>query len=161
VACTAIARLDDVDKDSVKVEKTFGSEGPLAFSAAKGKSLDLEKIYEALKATRLPRSGSKLIYLEITALGEVTVSDKVTLLKVSGTTQQFALGEDPDGELQGPEKGAFQRLQQSLVKGEKVVSVTGRVHGWSGHFPDVLKAEKPAVKKPPLLIVTDFQTLKQ
>jgi hypothetical protein len=58
----------------------------------------------------------------------------------------------------------FQRLQQRLAKGEKLVSVTGRVQGWSGRWPDVLRElagkEKAADKKPALLMVTDFQTVK-
>jgi hypothetical protein len=57
-------------------------------------------------------------------------------------------------------------LEQALTKGVKVVRVTGRVHGWSGHFPAVLRElpgapdkdqDKAAKRKPPLLIVTAFE----
>ena len=172
-----IARQFDVDKDSVKmdVEPGTGSYriGVITFKVKDGKSLDLAKLHADLKATRLSgKTRSAVNYFEITATGEVAVSGEDTLLKVKGTTQQFALGEDPKAKLKEGEKSPFQRLRDALAKGEKVTSVTGRVQGWSGGWPDVLRAlpgepekgekeaEKPAVKKPPLLIVTDFQTAK-
>jgi len=50
-----------------------------------------------------------------------------------------------------------------------VVSVTGRVQGWKGHFPAVLRElpgestpgagdpRKPPVRRPPLLYVVGFE----
>jgi hypothetical protein len=156
-----------------EVEPGSGSyrNGTITFAIQKGKSLDLEKLHASLQRTRLAgKTRSAVNYLEITAQGEVSVVDKETLLKVTGTTQQFAIGDDPKAKPQEGKKSAFQRLCQALAKGEKVTSVTGRVHGWSGRWPEVLRAlpgepakdaakeDKPAAQKLPLLIVTDFQT---
>jgi hypothetical protein len=193
VARDAIARLDDVNKDSAKrdYEKHL-----VRFAAMPGKSLDLEKIHAALQATRLARkppnrTGARIVYLEIVVRGTVEVKDQETVLNVCGTTQHFLLKGDPDGKLlEAPadgesklhenmqawlaarrklsdaQKEAFQRLEQALTKGVKVVRVTGRVHGWSGHFPAVLRElpgaprkdqDKAAKRKPPLLIVTAFE----
>jgi hypothetical protein len=139
--------------------------GTITFVARKGASINLEKILQSLKATRLfkgTRSGVN--FLDITAEGEVVVVDKETLLKVSGTGEQFRLGDDPKVKRKEGEKTPFQRLQQTLARGEKIASVTGRVQGWSGRWPDVLRQlagkEKPADQKPALLMVTDFQTVK-
>jgi hypothetical protein len=145
--------------------------GTITFAVQKGKSLDLAKLHASLQGTRLAgKTRSAVNYLEITAQGEVIVVDKETLLKVSGTNQQFELGDDPKAKSKEGAKSAFQRLCQALAKGEKVSSVTGRIHGWSGPWPEVLRAlpgeaakdsaksDKPAAKKPALLIVTDFQT---
>ena len=193
MARDAIARLDDVNKESAKrdYEKHL-----VRFAARPGKSLDLEKIHAALQATRLAgkppnRTGARMVHLEIVVHGTVEVKDQETVLNVSGTTQQFLLKGDPDGKLlEAPAEGesklhenmqawlaarrqlsdaqkeAFQRLEQALTKGVKAVRVTGRVHGWSGHFPAVLRElpgapdkdkDKPARRKPPLLIVTAFE----
>ena len=193
MARDAIARLDDVNKESAKrdYEKHL-----VRFAARPGKSLDVEKIHAALQATRLAgkppnRTGARLVYLEIVVRGTVEVKDQETILNVSGTTQHFLLKGDPDGKLlEAPadgesklhenmqawlaarrklsdaQKEAFQRLEQALTKGVKVVRVTGRVHGWSGHFPAVLRElpgapgkgqDKAAKRKPPLLIVTAFE----
>ena len=72
-------------------------------------------------------------YFEITALGAVEIRDKELLLTVSGTGQQFTLAEAPGA------KGQLQKLRDALGRGEKVTSVTGRVQGWNGRFPDVLR----------------------
>ncbi len=173
-----IARQSDVDKSSMKYEVEPGSgkyrNGTITFYPQKGKSLDLAKIHASLQTTRLAgKTRSAVNYLEITAKGEVTVVEKDTLLKVAGTTQQFALGDDPKAKPKEEAKTPFQRLCEALAKGETVTSVTGRVIGWSGPWPEVLRAlagepakdseksDKPAAKKPLLLIVTDFQTAKK
>jgi hypothetical protein len=156
-----------------EVEPGSGSyrNGTITFAVQKGKSFDLAKLHASLQGTRLARgTRSAVNYLEITAQGEVSVVDKETLLKVTGTSQQFALGDDLKAKPKEGKKSPFQRLCQALAKGEKVTRVTGRVDGWSGPWPEVLRAlpgepakdaakeDKPAAKKPPLLIVTDFQT---
>src|SRR6266852_8982963 len=140
--------------------------GTITFAAKKGKSIDLRKIQEDLRATRLGKStGSGVNYLDITAEGEVVVADKETLLKVSGDGQQFLLGDDPKVKPKEGEKTAYQRLTDALAKGKKIASVTGRVQGWSGRWPAVLRElageagkdakdpDKPATKKLTLLIV--------
>ncbi len=173
-----IARQSDVDKSSVKMDVEPGDHkyriGIITFAAKKDKSLDLEKIYAAINATRLSgRTNSAVKYLEITATGEVVAAEKKTLLKVSGTTQQFVLGDDPSAKPKNNGKTPFQKLQEALAKGKKVESVTGRVQGWSGRWPEVLRAlsaepakevkgaDKAAAKEPPLLMVTDFQIAKE
>jgi hypothetical protein len=193
VARDAIARLDDVNKESAQrdYEKHL-----VRFAATPGKTLDLEKIHAVLQATRLAgkppnRTGARMVYLEIVVRGTVEVKDQETVLSVSGTKQRFLLKGDPDGKLlEAPadgesklhenmqawlaarrrlsdaQKESFQRLEQALTKGVKAVRVTGRVHGWRGHFPAVLRElpgapdkdqEKAAKRKPPLLIVTAFE----
>ena len=174
-----IARQSDVDKSLMKYEIEPGSKGKyqigtITFYAKKGKSIDLEKIHQDIKATRLSgKTHSEVKYLEITAAGMVAASDKETRLEVAGTGQQFALADDPKAKTKKGEKTAFQRLQDALAKGEEVVSVTGLVQGWSGLWPEVLRefpgksakktaeAEKSVPKKMPVLIVTDFQTSKK
>ena len=51
-------------------------------------------------------------------------------------------------------------LRAALERGQKVVSVTGRVQGWSGRFPDVLAKFPPGLMPEsarPVLLLTDFQ----
>lgn len=170
-----IARQLDVDKSSMKYEVEPGTgkyrNGTITFYPQKGKSLDLAKIHASLQLTRLAgKTRSAVNYLEITATGDVVVVEKDTLLRVGGTNQEFLLGDDPKAKPKAGEKTPFQRLCDALAKGEKVTSVTGRVHGWSGPWPEVLRAlpaapakdpdeaDKAAAKRPPLLLVTDFQT---
>jgi hypothetical protein len=136
--------VKNVDKGSFK---TDADKGAIAFAAVKGKSLDLGKIVAALKATKLgSTSKSELGYLELTATGEVAVHEKGMVLKVARTTQEFALGDDPAAKTKAGERTAFQRLQEAVKKGDKVVSVTGRVHGLTGVFPTALKQ---VLKNPP------------
>jgi hypothetical protein len=170
-----IARQSDVDKSSMKYEVEPGSGsyriGTITFFAKKGMSIDLEKIHESIKGTRLGKgTRSKVNYLEITAEGEVVAADKDALLSVSGTAQQFTLGDDPKAKPEEGVKTPYQRLREALAKGEKIESVTGRVQGWSGVWPEVLRqlATEPAKdkdksgrQKPTLLFVTDFQTVKK
>src|SRR5215468_6279199 len=100
--------------------------GTITFAAAKGKSIDLQKIQKSLQDTRLGKStGSGVNYLEITAEGEVVVGDKETLLKVSGAEQRFLLGDDAKAKPKEGEKTPYQRLVAALAKGKKITSVTG------------------------------------
>lgn len=171
-----IARQSDVDKSSMKYEREEESpcreypNATITFAAKKGKSIDLRKIQESLRDTRLGKStGSGVNYFDVTAEGEVAVSDKETLLKVGGAEQQFRLGDDPNAKPKDGEKTPYQRLTEALAKGKKIASVTGRVQGWSGRWPKVLRelaketeedakeADKAATKKPTLLVVKDFE----
>src|SRR5262249_2146101 len=140
--------------------------GTITFAAKKGKSIDLQKIYQSLRATRLGgKTNSGVIYLDITAEGEVVAGDKETVLKLSGAVVQFMLGDDPKAKPKEGEKTACQRLTDALAKGKKIASVTGRVQSWTRRWPLVLEelakeSEKKSDKKPPLLIVKDFEVAK-
>jgi hypothetical protein len=172
-----ITRQSDVDASSVKYDIESGTgkyrNGTITFAAKKGKSIDLEKIHESLKGTRLSgKTRSAVNYLEITADGSVVQMGAGILLKVSGTPQQFRLADDPKAKSQEGTKTPLQRLRATVEKGEKVVSVTGRVAGWNGPWPMVLRnvpgkpakeetgAGKAAGQAMPLLLVTDFKTMK-
>jgi hypothetical protein len=169
-----IARQFDVDNESMKYDKEPGEgryrKGTITFAAKKGKSIDLQKLQKSLSATRLgKRTRSAVIYLEVTAEGKVAAAGKELRLEVSDSGEQFTLGEDPKEKPKEGMKTPYQRLKEALGKGEKVVSVTGRVEGWSGVWPKVLSKlaeeadkdkEKPAAKKPALLMVTGFKTVK-
>jgi hypothetical protein len=162
VAQDAIARQYDVDKNSVQLTREPDAKGnyqpgTISFRAKQGKSIDVEKIHESIKATRLS-GGTRMqvTYLEITATGAVEPGENDTLLfKVAGTGQQFTLSDDAAAGRDDNEKTPFQRLRGELAKGEKAVTVTGRVGGWSGAFPQVLS--KPPVQRMKLA-VTGFET---
>jgi hypothetical protein len=176
VAVKALARQSDVEPTSVKVEMVDG--GRVAFTARQGRSLDLGKIHACLKETRLSgkppgKTRSRILYLELTVKGEVVKDGKELLLEVNGTKQVFRLGDEPRPEDAPLEETDFQRLQKAVAKGRKVLSVTGRVKGWSGHFPAVLRElpgefapdpgdpRKPPVRRPPLLYVVGFEEAKK
>jgi hypothetical protein len=165
VARDAIARLYDVKKNTVKLICLTAAgnyrPGTITFVMKKGKSLNLAKLQASIKATRLSGGTAMGVnYLEITATGKVVVKGKETLFQVAGTNQQFVLGDDPTDK---PKKGtptAFQRLRAALAKGAKVTQVTGRIQGWSGTFPRVLRAvgRTLAQGKPMGLMIRDFRT---
>jgi hypothetical protein len=173
VAVKALKRQSDVEPTSVMVDKEeTGDEGRIVFTARRGRSLDLEKIHACLKETRLSgkppgKTRSRILYLELTVKGTVVREGKELLLKVNGTRQVFRLGEEPRSK-SSPQATEFLRLVEALAKGRKVVSVTGSVKGWSGHFPAVLRelpgdfvpdARHPGsrVRLPPLLYVEAFE----
>jgi hypothetical protein len=162
MACDAIARQYDVDADSIKLTRPEDQKGnyqvgTIEFAAKKGKSIDLDKIDESIAATRLSgRTNMRMDYLEITAKGKVIERDKELVLKVSGTGQEFALSEDPTG------RGRIQRLREAVARGDKVSTVTGRVLGWNGRFPDVLAAwAKAPDSQKRMLAVVDFKVEKK
>ncbi len=129
--------------------------GLISFQPKKGRSLDLNKIRESIAASRLSGGTAMSVdYFEITALGAVEIRDKEPLLTVSGTEQQFKLIESPNA------KGQVQKLRDALGRGDKVTSVTGRVQGWSGQFPAVLRAlaNPPATQT---LLLIDFEIAKK
>ncbi|MCI0377123.1 MAG: hypothetical protein L0215_05935 [Gemmataceae bacterium] len=156
MARDAIARLYDVDADSVRLEnldnKGRYQHGIIRFRAKTGKSVALDKLHESITATRLSGGTNMGVdYLEITARGDVSMRDKGELhFKVAHSGQTFVLGEDP-------ETKALTRLRAHLDKGAKVAGVTGRVQGWSGRFPDVLKALAGDSGQSLTLLVTDFE----
>lgn len=159
MARDAITRQYDVDKNLVTLTCEDGKggyrPGLITFHAKKGKSIDLNKIRESITATRLSGgTGMGVDYLEITALGAVQVRDKDLLLTVSGSKQQFTLVESPAA------KGMAQKLRDAVGRGDKVIGVIGRVHGWNGTFPPVLRdlAKAPAIQT---LYVIDFEVAKK
>ena len=118
-----IARQSDVDKDSIKYDVEPGTKsyriGVITFAAKKGKSIDLQKLQEDIRGTRLSgKTRSAVNYLEITTTGTVVAGEKETLVKVSGTGEQYVLGDDPKAKLKEDMKTPYQRLKAALVKGE-------------------------------------------
>src|SRR5262245_20604136 len=119
----ALARQSDVKPASVRVEMKDG--GRVVFEARQGRSLDVGEIHACLKETRLSgkppgRTRSRVLYLELTVLGQVVRAGKEVLLKVNGTKQVFRLGDDPGPRDNPLEQTDFQRLEQALAKGRKV-----------------------------------------
>ena len=91
-------------------------------------------------------------YLEITVTGTVETRKTELVLKVSGTAEEFFLGEAPTA------KGVLDRLREAVARGDPIKAVVGRVPGWSGRFPDVLKklaSTSPAERR--MLLVRDFE----
>ncbi len=91
-----IARQSDVDKSSMKYEVEPGSGdyriGTITFFAKKGKSIDLEKIHESIKGTRLSgKTRSAVNYLEIIVEGAVVEVDKKLLLRVTGSRVSYVI----------------------------------------------------------------------
>jgi hypothetical protein len=153
VARDATARQYDVDADFTKLDKKAGT---IAFQAKKGRLVDLDKLHESIWATRLgDGTGMTLNWLDVTATGEV-VSGAEPKLKVTGSDQVFSLGAETEGSSK-EQKEAFQRLIAALERGEKVVSVTGRVEGWKGNLTQFSKLLPP---KPRRILVKEFQTVK-
>jgi hypothetical protein len=162
MARDAIARQYDVDADSILIivppgEKYSYQLGTIVFGPKKGRSIDLDKICESITATRLSGNTNMSVdYLEITAEGEVIKRDKELVLKVSGTGQELLLSEEPTA------KEGLQRLREAVARGDRVSTVTGRVPGWSGRFPVLLRAwaKAPDTQKRKLAVV-DFEVEKK
>src|SRR5205085_12656573 len=124
-----------------------------------------------LEETRLSgkppgKTRSRILYLELTVTGKAVKDGKEVLFKVDGTKQVFRLGDEPSTEARPAGGTDFERLEQAVAKGRKVVRVVGRVKGWSGHFPAVLRElpgdfaaapGKPPVRRPPLLYVVTYE----
>jgi len=158
VAREATARLYDVDADTIVFKRLSKSgkydTGTVTFRAKTGKLIDLDKLHESVWATRLSggtRSG--LVSLEVTAAGTIVVGDKETTLKVADAEPEFALAQNPEADF----KNAFAELRTALERGDKITSVTGRLDGWSGRWPEVLKKLPP---KPRRIFVTRFEVAK-
>ena len=163
MARDAISRQYDVDKNRVTLtcEEGKGNYRPgiITFHPKAGKALDLRKMEESIRATRLSAGTSMGVdYLEITAIGDVTIDGKTAMFKVSGTLEQFSLKDA--GAKDGATK-TLERLREALAAGGKVESVTGRIEGWKGTFPVVLRAmAKMPADATPELTVTDFEMKK-
>lgn len=165
MAREATARLYDVDQDSVLLKNLTRSgkydTGTITFRAKKGKQIDLDKLHESIWATRLSGgTSSGLVSLEVTVIGEVAEMEQQTILKVASSAAhpaadtQFLLAKNP-----APEHSqGFDSLRAALDRGERVVSVSGKLDGWSGVWPKMLR-ELPA--KPRRILVTEFETAKE
>jgi len=153
VARDATARLYDVDANLVAMDKNAGT---ITFRARKGRLVPLDQLHESIKATRLgDNTGMALLWLDIKAEGKV-VAGKELQLQIPGSEDSFLLGEDPNAATPA-EKSAFRRLREALERGEKVVSVTGRLDGWKGNLTQF---SKKLPEKPRRILVKDFETVK-
>ena len=153
MARDATARQYDVDADFTKLDKKAGT---ISFQAKKGRLVDLDKLHESVWATRLgDGTGMTLRWLDVTVRGQVQFGVQAQL-KVTGSDQFFLLGAETEGGTR-EEKEAYQRLKDALERGEKVLSVTGRVEGWKGNLTQFSKLLPP---KPRTFLVKDFQTAK-
>jgi hypothetical protein len=105
-------------------------------------------------------------------VGDVVESGKELLLKVKGTKEVFRLDDEPEPKAGAREGTAFQRLQTAVARGQTAINITGRVKGWTGHFPAVLRElpaeftpvpknqHGPPARRPPLLYVVGFAEAK-
>lgn len=159
MARDAIARLYDVDDTSViyKRPRIRGKydHGTITFRARKGKLVDLDKLHESAWATRLSggtRSG--LLRLDVTLVGKIAVNGKTLTMTIPGSDGTFRLVADPEVKIGKDGKTPLQGLRESLQRGDVDVRVTGRVAGWQGRWPTVLRT-MPA--KPRTIQVTSFQ----
>jgi hypothetical protein len=147
VARDATARQYDVDADAVRLDI---KKGEVSFRAKKGRLVDLDKLHESIWATRLSvGTGMALNWIDVTAVGEVVVEKDRVVLKVNGSEQQFVL--------KAGDKATFARLRDAAGRGEKTLSVTGRVEDWGGGFVKFLNA---LPKKPRVIEVKEFEPVK-
>ena len=151
-----------MDKDSVTLscETDEGKyrPGKIEFRAKKGRSINLGRIQEAITATRLSgNTNMRVDYLKIAVRGKLIFRDKEPVLLVSGANQEFELAAD-DRELE-------KRLMQMMGPSATAVTVVGRVDGWNGRFPVVLRtlAKRYGTdgKTPILLVITSLETSKK
>ena len=128
--------------------------GEIIFRARKGKLVDLDKLHESVWATRLSggtRSG--VVNLDVTAVGNVVDGEGSTVLNVADSNRRFLLVADRNLKNNNGGKSAFQRMRDALARGDRVVQVTGRIEGWNGRWPAMLR--KPE-KKPRTIAVSGF-----
>ncbi|MCH8047058.1 MAG: hypothetical protein IID44_25425 [Planctomycetes bacterium] len=158
----AVARQVDVEKDSVKLSCEEGEgkyrPGKITFQAKKQRSIDLGKIQKSIAATRLSgHTNMRVDYLQITVRGSLRLHGKEPVLQVSGAGQQFELAAD-DRDLE-------KLLLEAAGRSEETVTVVGRVDGWSGRFPVVLRtlAKRYGTdgKTPILLVISSLKTADQ
>ena len=160
MAREAVARLYDVEANSVVMKRLTHTgkydTGSITFRAKKEELLDLDKLHESVWATRLSGgTSSGLVSLEVTAIGKVIVTEKETLLQIEGYTDPFVLAEDSSTKPAEGKLTPFAELRKAVDAGAKTISVTGRLDGWSGKWPQVLKQLPP---KPRKLLITEFKT---
>ena len=155
----AATRLYDVDKHSVVNKRLNQSDkydiGTIMIRPKQGKLIDLDQLHESIWATRLSGgTSSGLVSLDVTAVGEAVIDKNEAILKVAGSDAHFVLGKHPDEKHQS----AFDELRSALDRGEKVTSVSGRIDGWAGRWPDVLRKLS---SQPRRILVSEFETAKE
>jgi hypothetical protein len=129
--------------------------GTIVFRADEGKLINLDELHESIWATRLSggtRSG--LLKAEVTAVGEVVRQDGQLIVKVDGSPEHFILEEDPEIKPEDGELSPFHQLQEAVAGGGKVTKVSGRLEGWQGRWPAVLREKPP---KPRKILVSSFE----
>lgn len=159
MARDATARLYDVDQHAITFTKLDQSKrydmGEIAFRAKPGSLIELDQLHESIWASRLSRgTSSGLVSLEVTARGQVAAEGNRLILRVSGSDDYFVLDADPE---EG-QKVKFDQLRAAQVQGEKIVSVTGRLDGWSGRWPQMLRQLPP---KPRKILVSEFEFVEE
>ena len=151
-----------MEKDSVTLlcESDEGKyrPGKITFQAKKGRSINLGKIQEAIADTRLAgHTNMRVDYLEIGVRGSLLLRGQEPVLQVSGAEQEFVLEAD-DRDLE-------KRLREAAGRSKEVATVVGRVDGWNGRFPVVLRtlAKRYGTdgKTPILLVITSLETAKK
>ena len=159
MARDATARLYDVDASTFSFKKFNKSKnydvGTISFRAKPGKLLQLDKIHESIWATRLSgKTRSGLVKIDVTTVGKATQSDGKMIFQVSGSEDVFLL--DRDSELEKKDgRAVFGELLKAMENGRIVTSVTGRLDGWSGRWPSILR-QIPS--KPRRILVSEFTT---
>jgi hypothetical protein len=152
-----VARQVDVDESSVELipdaEEGKYRPGRVLFKAKTGQSINLGQIQQAITATRLSgQTNMRVDYLEITVQGSLRLQDHEPRLRVSGADQEFDLAAD-DRDLE-------KRLMEA-AEAEATVNVVGRVDGWNGRFPVVLRtlAKRYGTdgKTPILLVISSLE----
>ena len=163
MAREATARQFDVDEDSVVLKRLThtGSydRGTITFKAKKGKLISLDKLHESLWATRLS-GGTKsgLLRLDVTAIGQVVTTGEETILRVTGSKEHFVLADDPKAKPKDGQKTVYQKMLAATAGGQTVRSVTGRLDGWSGLWPKVLRKLPP---QPRRILVTGYTVVNE
>jgi hypothetical protein len=148
-----------VEKDSVELtcetEEGKYRPGKVIFKAKQGSSINLGKIQETIAATRLSgNTNMRVSYLEIAVQGDLVLRNQEASLLVSATGQEF--------ELEADDRILEQRLREVAARSAQAVTVVGRVDGWSGRFPVVLRTLKKRYgtdnKTPMLLVISSLET---
>ena len=154
MAREAIARLYDVDKNSLTYTKPEKGgkyrHGTIGFRAKEGKLVGLDKIFESVWATRLSRgTGSALVHLDVTVRGRISEENGQTMVTVPETEENFVLVK------QKSHAETWDALTASISRGERFVSVTGRLDGWKGGWTGFLNKPRPKTNR---ILLTEFTT---
>ena len=73
----------------------------------------------------------------------------------TGHVDDFVLADDPKVKRKNGEKSAFIQMNDAIASGKEVINVTGRLDGWRGLWPKVLRELPP---KPRRLLLSGFET---
>ncbi len=155
MACEATARLYDVDEDSVVFKKLQLTQrydhGTITFRARKGMLIDLNKLHESIRATRLSGgTSSGLVSLEVDAKGRLVESDDQLLLEVDDSDAHFVLRKHPDEKY----SAEFNKLRTSALG--RAVKISGRIDNYKGRWPQVLRNPP---ENPRRILVSGFEIL--